>query len=377
MSAWSARIVTAFIDVGTADARIAGVARLTHAFRRICWCAFAVDAARETLAWALTLVAVLRIGEVWRRTDALARLHALLVSRTLFVVDATHLRRRADALVGVAGVVVRTQTFEFARTVDTICSESASLNCFDAFVDILTGAVCKRTVSGGASAIADAAGDIDALGARGAVAFASGAVAEQAAATDDAVWRLTSTFDTVADVATLERIAFQTRGTGAFVTAWQVFADGAETASWLVNGRFQTLVDVAAETGDLVADESTCANTHAPRCYAVTDAFFSCRATVGAAAARGRGSYLLASFLVRFAFVSARALATEASWIVATDGTTCARFRDALVDVNAAAVHCRSESRRTHTFGNVVDQHALLIGAAAYIFARVYVVKQI
>lgn len=241
----------------------------------------------------------------------------------------------------------------------------------------MTGAVCKRTVSGWASAIADTASDVDTFGAGGAVAFASGAVAEETAAADDAVWWLTSALDAVADVATVERIAFQAGRTGAFVATWQIFADSAETASRFVGGRFQTFVYVPAETGDLIADESTCADADARRGFTVADAFLSYRATVGVAAARWRGGYFVASFLVRFAFVSARALATEASWIVATNRTACARFSDAFVNVNAAAVRCGSESRRTHTFGNVVDQHTLLIGGAAYIFARIYVFKTI
>ena len=64
------------------------------------------------------------------------------------------------------------------------------------------------------------------------------------------------------------------------------------------------------------------------------------------------------------ALVAARALANEATGLVAADGSRRAGRLGggAFVDVDAAAVRAAGEAGSAHALGDVVDQHALLVG---------------
>ena len=117
LSARSARVVAALVDVGAAQDGVARVARFAHAFRRVGRSTLAVDAAREALTRALAPVAVLRVGVEGWWADALARLHALFIGRTLAVGNAALLRRRAAALVRVASQAFRTDAVEASGSV--------------------------------------------------------------------------------------------------------------------------------------------------------------------------------------------------------------------------------------------------------------------
>lgn len=91
MSSRCAWVVSAFVDVRTAQVGVARVARLAHALGRIARRTLGVDTAGVALAWALTFVPVLCIRVVRRRADALARLDATLVHSAFGVCNAADL----------------------------------------------------------------------------------------------------------------------------------------------------------------------------------------------------------------------------------------------------------------------------------------------
>lgn len=234
---WAAGIVSALVDVGAADRRIPGVARLAHALGRIGRSALAVDSASVALAGALAFVVVFRVGVVRRRANALARLDAALVGSAFRVGDASHLARSANTFVRIAGEIGRALAVETAWAVETFGSESASglpVDSFLAFVDILAGSIGSGTIAGRASAIADSAGHSDAFGSGWTGLLATSAVGQEASSSDDAIRRLAAALDAIAEFATLERIAFVAFRTGAVVTSWQILTNGPEAAGGLV-----------------------------------------------------------------------------------------------------------------------------------------------
>jgi len=84
----------------------------------------------------LAEISVQGIRVEWRRTHALAGLHALFVSLTFVVVDASLLRRRAEAVIRVAAVSVRTHALMRARQIDALGTVTADLMSHDALVYI-------------------------------------------------------------------------------------------------------------------------------------------------------------------------------------------------------------------------------------------------
>lgn len=234
---WTARIISALVNVAAADRRIPGVTRLAHALGRIRRSALAVDSASVALAGALALVVVFRVGVVRRRANALARLDAAFVGSAFRVGDASHLARSANAFVRIAGEIGWALAVETARKVEAFGSESASglpIDSFLTFVDILAGSIRSGTIAGRASAVADSAGHGDAFGSGWTGLFAASAIGQETSSSDYAIRRLAAAFDTIAEVAALERIAFVAFGTGAVVTSWQILTNGPEATSRLV-----------------------------------------------------------------------------------------------------------------------------------------------
>ena len=373
LGAGSARIVAALVDIAAAEGGVAGVARLAHALGRIAGRALGIDSARVPLAGAFAFVSVFRVGVVRRRADALARLDAALVGAALRVGHAAHLRRSAEALVRIAGEVARAAAFEAAGPVETLGAETARrLAAVGAFVHVLAGSVVMRSVAGGAGAVAHAARDGDAFGSSRAASLAPGAIGQETGAGHDLVGRLTAALDAVALVAALERIAFEAGRAGTVVAAGQVLTDGPEAAGRLVGGGFEALVDVAAESGGRIANPSAGADTDASAA-AGGNADLSAWARIAGGASGWSGDSLATSGLERLAFKSVGALADESAGLISADGAIGAgRFaRRALVNVDAASVGSSGESGRAHALGNVADEHALLIGRAAHVLARI------
>lgn len=223
------------------------MARLAHTFGRIRWCTLAVDSASVSFAGAFTFISVFRVEVIRRRADTLARLDATLVGTALGVGDATDLTGSAETFVRVAGEISWTLTIETAWPVETFGSESTSwlaIDSFLTFVNIFAGSIGSGAVTGRAGAITDSTSDGNAFSSSWAGLFASSTVGQQASASYDAVRWLTTTLDGIADVTTLERVAFKAFWTRTVVTAGQIFTNGPEAASWFISRRFKTFVDV-------------------------------------------------------------------------------------------------------------------------------------
>ena len=354
------------------------MARLAHTFGRVGRGALAVDSASVAFARAFAFVSVFRVRVVRWRANALARLDAALVGAALRVGDATHLAGSAEAFVRISGEVAGTLAIETAGPVETFGAETAGrlpVDSFLTFVDIFARSVGPGAETSWASAIADSAGDCDALGSGRAGLASSGAVGQQTGSSDDLVRRLASAFDAVADVAALERIAFVAVWAGTVVASGQVLTDGPVAASGFIGWRFETFVDIPAQSSGLVADPAsgTDADATAGRRRVGRNADFSARTRILGAASRRSCGFLDTAGLVRLAFKSVGTFTDETARFVATDGPAGARLLSgrALVDVDTSAVGSSGKTGRAHAFGHVVDQHAFLIGRAADTFTRI------
>lgn len=375
---WTARIVSTFVNIAAADCRVSSVSRLAHALGRVGRRAFAVDSASVTLARAFAFVGVFRVRVVRRRANALARLDAALVGPAFRVGDAADLARSADAFVRVAAEVARTLAVETAWPVETFGSETAgrlAVDSFLTFVDVFARSVRSGAETGWAGAVANSTGDGDAFSAGRAGLAAASAVGQETSASDDLIRWLASAFNTVADVAALERISLVAVRAGTVVTAGQVLTDGPEAASRFIGWRFETLVDVAAESSDLVADPAsgTDANAAAGRRRVGRDADLSAGTGILGAAARWSRGFLNAAGLVRLTFEPVGTLTDETAWFIATNSSLGARLLAgrAFVNVDTSAIWAAGETGRAHAFGHVVDEHAFLIGRAADTFTRI------
>ena len=372
LSSRTARIVFTFVNVRASQVGVSGVSGFAHAFGRIGGRALAVDSAREPLARTFTFVSVGCVRVVRRWTDALAGLDAFLVGGTFVVVDAADLRGRASAFVRITRQTFRTKTFELARSVDAFSSEGARLGIFSAFVDVLAGSIRLSAESGGTGAVTDASGDRNTFRSGRTGLFTASTIREETSSADDSIRRLTATFDAVAFAAAGIRISVSGRWTGTFVASGQVLADGAESARRFISRKFQTFVDIATQSGRRIADKSSVTDASAGFGGAVNATLFTRRTRVRLTATRWRSGHLFASLFERLAFVSAGALAGQGARVVAADGSGGARIGRTLVDVNASAQGPSGETRRAHTFGNGAEQHALLVGRTAHIFARIW-----
>ena len=136
---WTARIVSAFIDVAATDGRISSVTRLAHTLGRIGWSALAVDSASVSLARAFTFIAIFSVGVVRRRANAFSGLDASFVGCAFRVRDASHLAGSANTFVRISSEIGRALAVKTAWTVEALRSKSAGgLSIFLTFVDIFT-----------------------------------------------------------------------------------------------------------------------------------------------------------------------------------------------------------------------------------------------
>lgn len=191
----SARSVQAFVDVDASLERIALEAGLAHALGRVARRALGVDSAREPLA-GVPAGAVLRVGEEGQGAGAFAGLHAFFVGRAVVVADAPFLGLGTLAVVGVALVAWRTAALESSWFVRAFRPVAAHVT-FRALVDVFAGTAGQGPVALGTSAVADTAGDRNALGSYRA-RFALGASGQNAVSVDQLVRGLTSALRTVA-----------------------------------------------------------------------------------------------------------------------------------------------------------------------------------
>lgn len=359
----------ALILICAPEQRIALEAHLAHALRRIGGRALGIDAAREAFAGTLALIVVLRIQEVGRRADALARLYAFLVAGALLVRGALALGRRTESVVGIALVALGAVAAVAAVLIDAQSSVGAQLGAtLLALVDIHTAAVGLCLVALGAGAVADTARYRDALRPAGA-GLTGGAAGQHAAVAEQLVRRLALALGTAADLAHDKRISGMALRAAALVAAGQILAQGIQAARGL-RTLCGTLVHILTLATLRIALVALATNANTAACKRVLNTAFSRRTRIGIGAAGnlGRGTALG----IGVSRGASGALAQIAAGSVGADGIGCAGIGAALVDVTAASWQC-SVARvagRAEALRLPIGQHALGMGTAVARLAR-------
>lgn len=214
-----------------------------------------------------------------------------------------------------------------------------------------------------ASAVADATGDRDALGALGTL-FALRAAGENAVTADQLVRWLALALGRVALLAEVEWIPVEARGTCALVTTWKVLTDRVDATSGLV--ALVALVDVATPLGDRVARVSLAADADVSAAR-IVNALLAGRTWIFIVTLHKFFNFVT-SFSISVAGTSARALACEAPRQIVTDCSRATGLVKTFVNIDTSTCEVE-EAAGAEALGLTLFEAALGVGTAVEVLA--------
>lgn len=159
-----AGIVDTFVNVNAPVLGISFITGLAHASRRVAGRAFGVHPTRESIARVFAVISIQGVGVERRRTNTLARLNAFFICLAFVITCASFLCWRAQSIVGISTITVRTNALVRSWTINTFSSIPANLTTFCTLVYIFAGAVWLGAVALWTGAITHSAGYRDTLG---------------------------------------------------------------------------------------------------------------------------------------------------------------------------------------------------------------------
>lgn len=318
--------------------------------------------------------AFISIGSVeeerWR-ADTLSRLDALLIGSAFLIGTASPLSWGTQAMMRVATVSIRADTIISSRSVVTVRSISAHLASLRTLINVGTGAIGLRAISLGTSAVAESSCDGDAFGSLGALASLITSRQDTLAA-DKLIRGLALALHTTALLAAHIRVAVESRGAMALITARQILAERISSTRLL--SILRALVHIAALLRRFIADEPLSADADIRSQIGILDTCLSRGTRMIIAAGNVNDIILGTTIAVGISRTASRALAGITSRAIRAHRSTRAGISCALINVYTGSAVLRrgtGESLSTQALCYVIDNHTLGVRGTAHGLARV------